>query len=146
MEAAYNSGIGEAQMHAPEIAAKDPMALCADRLIGTKVYNHNDEHLGKIEDIILTPTGGVAYFVLSYGGILGTNYGDKHFAIPFSAFTLEEKESKQLHCQLNVEKSRLENAPGFDKENPPAFADPQFSRTVGTYFRDYSACQKEEVY
>jgi len=54
--------------------------MSASTLNGDKVVNQAGEDLGKIDDIMIdTPTGRVAYAVLSFGGFLGL--GDKLFAI-----------------------------------------------------------------
>src|SRR5512146_2098640 len=94
--------------------------LSAGTLTGDHVRNSAGEDLGKIEEIMIdVPTGRVAYAVLSFGGFLGL--GDKLFAIPWDPLSLDETTHKFL---LNVPKSRLENAPGFDKNNWPDMADP----------------------
>ena len=56
-------------------------------------------------------SGRIAYAVLSFGGILGM--GDKLFAIPWSALTLDTVDHKFI---LNAGKKSLEAAPGFDKD------------------------------
>src|SRR5271165_2265930 len=84
--------------------------LAADTLTGDKVVNHQKEDLGKIEHLMIDlTTGRVAYAVLSFGGFLGM--GDKLFAIPWSALSVDTVEKQFI---LNVEKALLERAPGFD--------------------------------
>ena len=109
--------------------------MSAGTLAGDRVRNSAGEDLGKIEEIMLdVPTGRVAYAVLSFGGFLGM--GNKLFAIPWQALTLNERDHEFI---LNVEKERLENAPGFDKDNWPDMADPAFGNQVfGHYgFKPY---------
>jgi sporulation protein YlmC with PRC-barrel domain len=92
--------------------------MSASTLIGDKVVNEAGEDLGKVEEIMLhVPSGRIAYAVLSFGGFLGM--GDKLFAIPWEALKLNE-ESKCF--VLGVDKERLKNAPGFDKNNWPDMA------------------------
>ena len=92
-----------------------PALMGADTLIGDEVYNHNDEELGDIKEIMLDMrTGQIAYAVLSFGGILGM--GDKLFAVPWERLTLDTVNKRFL---LNVDKSQLKDAPGFDKNNWP---------------------------
>jgi hypothetical protein len=64
-------------------------------------------------------TGEIAYAVLSYGGILGV--GEKLFAVPWGALTLDTVNERFI---LNVEKAKLDVAPGFDSDNWPDRADP----------------------
>jgi len=58
--------------------------------------------------------GRIAYVVLSFGGFLGM--GNKLFAIPWEALILDTDQHVFI---LNVDRERLENAPGFDKDNWP---------------------------
>ena len=56
--------------------------LTATSIMGDKVYNENEENLGKIEDIMIDITSGrIEYVVVSFGGFL--TIGEKYFAIPF---------------------------------------------------------------
>ncbi len=100
-------------------------SLSADRVVNTR-----GEDLGKVEDIMIhIDSGRVAYVVLSFGGILGI--GDKLFAIPWEALTLDEDEK---HFIMDIDKEKLENAPGFDKDNWPDMADPEFGRGVFSFY------------
>jgi sporulation protein YlmC with PRC-barrel domain len=105
--------------------------LSASTITGDEVYNLKDEALGTIEDIMLdTQNGEIRYAVLSCGGFLGM--GDRLFAIPWSALTLD---SANKRFTLDVDKKRLEDAPGFAKENWPSWSDPSWSNSVDSYYR-----------
>jgi sporulation protein YlmC with PRC-barrel domain len=104
--------------------------LSASTLTGDRVRNSAGDDLGKIEDIMIdVPTGRIAYAVLSFGGFLGL--GNKLFAIPWEALTLNEADHEFI---LNVDKERLERAPGFDKDNWPDMAHPTFGEQVFGYY------------
>ncbi len=104
--------------------------MSAGTLTGDRVRNSAGEDLGKIEEIMLdVPTGRVAYAVLSFGGILGI--GNKLFAIPWQALTLNEREHEFV---LNVDKKTLENAPGFEKDNWPDMADPSWESEIFSHY------------
>src|SRR5579871_3640899 len=93
--------------------------LGASTLKGDKVRNTAGEDLGKVDEIMIDiPSGKVAYAVLSFGGMLGM--GDKLFAVPWSAFKVDEDEKCFI---LDVNKKTLEGAPGFDKNRWPDMAD-----------------------
>ncbi|HRX84219.1 MAG TPA: PRC-barrel domain-containing protein, partial [Phycisphaerae bacterium] len=95
------------------------------KLIGSKVVNPEGKDLGKIEDIAVDPDSGrVAYAVLSFGGFLGI--GDKYFAIPFESLKFDPQNDEKV--SLAVEKSQLENAKGFDKNDWPDMANEQWAR------------------
>lgn len=105
--------------------------LSASTLSGDKVRNTQGEDLGDIKDLMIdTREGAVRYAVVSYGGWLGM--GNKLFAVPWTAFRLDTEH----HCLvLDVPKERLKNAPGFDKDNWPDFAAPEFGETIHSYYR-----------
>jgi len=107
-----------------------PKVMSADTLQGDPVLNEAGEDLGEITDIMIdVPTGRVAYAVLSVGGVLGI--GDKLFAIPWSALRLDT----QNKCfRLDVQKERLEQAPGFDKDHWPSMADETWAEHVHSYY------------
>lgn len=107
-----------------------PNSKSVSSLCGAKVINKAGKKLGKIEDFVVDlTTGRIAYAVLSFGGFLST--GDKLFAIPINALKLDlDKES----FILDVYKERLEDAPGFDKNNWPDMADPEWGIKVHSFF------------
>jgi sporulation protein YlmC with PRC-barrel domain len=104
--------------------------LSAGSLSGDRVENASGEDLGKIKEIMIDlHSGRVGYAVLSFGGVLGL--GDKLFAVPWNALTLDEGEEKFI---LNVDKATLENAPGFDKDNWPDMADPSWGSQIYRHY------------
>jgi sporulation protein YlmC with PRC-barrel domain len=128
-----------------------PRLMGADTLIGEDVYNHKSEDLGDIKEIMIDMnTGSVAYAVLSFGGLLGI--GEKLFAVPWKALKLDTENKRFI---LNVDKERLESAPGFDKDNWPDMADPTWQNTINSYYgtksymdttssKDYTSSGKED--
>ena len=110
--------------------------VSASTIEGTPVFNNANEKAGKIEDVMIhTSDGTVAYLVLSYGGIFGSTVGDKRFAVPFSAFSVrQEPGSDEVSYRLNVSNDFLEEAPGFDKEAYPDFADAKFQSSLADYY------------
>jgi sporulation protein YlmC with PRC-barrel domain len=139
-----------------------PHICFADDLVGMSVVSPEGEKLGKIEDVVVHPGGEVAYAVLSFGGFLGM--GDKLFAIPWKMLKPQHAEhsgsdksankdksskdsadrsasSHKLHgpLVLAVEKERLKNAPGFDKDNWPTMANADWAASVDKYYGSSSA-------
>lgn len=107
-----------------------PQLMGATTLVGNDVYNHKEEDLGDIKEIMLdTRSGRVAYAVLSFGGFLGVN--EKLFAVPWEALTLDTINERFI---LNVEKERLAEAPGFDENDWPDMADLSWSNKVHDYY------------
>ena len=113
--------------------------ISAATINGTEVTNYQDENLGKIEDVMIDmTTGEVAYLVLSFGGVFGTTMADKRFAVPFNAIHVKKNDGDVCYL-LNVSKAQLEDAPGFDKDNYPDFADTSFTSSIDSYYRPYSS-------
>ncbi len=89
--------------------------LSATSVIGDKVKNTNDEHMGKIADIMIDITNGkIEYVVIEFGGFL--TIGEKYFAIPFSLLKVDAVDKTFL---LDQPKEMLEKAPGFDMNHWP---------------------------
>lgn len=103
----------------------------ASEMIGTQVENPQGEDLGKIEEIVIDPIDDtVAYAVLSFGGFLGL--GEKYFAIPWNA--LQHKGEDGETVVLDVDKERLENAPGFNKNDWPDMANRSWGQGIHAYY------------
>lgn len=107
-----------------------PELMGADTLNGNEVYNHQGEELGDVKEFMLNMSNGkVEYAVVSFGGFLGM--GEKLFAIPFLALKLDTENKRFV---LNIEKSRLEDAPGFDKDKWPNMADQTWANEIHNYY------------
>lgn len=108
-----------------------PRLMTADTLTGDKVVNRRGETLGTIDHIMLdVPRGRIAYAVMSSGGFLGL--GDKLFAIPWSALTLDTERKCFI---LDADKEFFKTAPGFDKDHWPAEADMSWHQTLHSTYR-----------
>jgi len=105
--------------------------VSASKIIGEAVVNHQDESLGKIHELVIdAKEGRLAYAVLSFGGFIGM--GNKLFAVPWTAFEFSNTENKLI---LNVDKKKLEAAPGFDKDAKwPDFADRTWGGDIYRYY------------
>jgi len=104
--------------------------LTATTITGDEVFNLQNEHLGKIQDIMLDVTEGkIRYAVLSSGGFMGM--GDHLFAVPWRVLTLDKENHRFL---LDVDLDRLKKVPGFDKDNWPNMADPTWKTIIDSYF------------
>jgi sporulation protein YlmC with PRC-barrel domain len=105
----------------------------ASKIIGTHVKNSNGDNLGNIKELVLDPVSGqVVYAVVSFGGVLGM--GDKLFAIPWKA--LDWNRDKEYYV-LNVDKTTLTKAPGFDKKHWPDSSNKwdQLNEEINQFYR-----------
>ena len=104
--------------------------MSASNLNGDDVKNSQGESLGHVKDIMIdTENNSIAYYVLSFGGVLGM--GDKLFAIPPEAMKLE---ANHEHFVLNIHKDRLKDAEGFNKDNWPNMSDPTFRTNLYNHY------------
>ena len=104
--------------------------LNATSIISDEVCNLQSEKLGTIQDIMLDITeGNIRYAVMSSGGFLGM--GDRLFAVPWKALKLDKANSRFM---LDVDMERINNAPGFDKDQWPDMADPAWNSSIESYY------------
>ena len=112
-----------------------PFCHKASEVVGSKVKNAAGEDLGNVEELVLDPSSGsIEYAVVSFGGFLGM--GEKLFAVPFSMLRAPEvpEGDKLAHFTMNVDKARLEKAPGFDKNNWPDVNAATWSDEIDKYY------------
>jgi sporulation protein YlmC with PRC-barrel domain len=108
-------------------ADKDTFLYKASTIRGLKVYRDPalKEELGKISDVVINAKdGSIVYAALSYGGVAGV--GDKLFAVPWNAMKMDAND-KTTWMVLNIDKAKLEGAPGFNQERWPTEPDKMFS-------------------
>jgi sporulation protein YlmC with PRC-barrel domain len=104
--------------------------LTAHTIMGTKVVNRSGERLGDIKDLAIgLEKGCINYAVLDFGGFLGI--GDKMFAVPWQSFTVDQDNEQLI---LDVDKQKLQSAPGFDKNHWPDFADQKMMSQLTDYY------------
>jgi len=102
--------------------------LSSSSLTGNDVVDSHGEKIGSISELMIDVNhGNVAYAVVSVGGFLGL--GNKLFAVPFSAFTLD---TDKHACVLAAgTKENFARAEGFDKDNWPKNS-PDWGKRVHT--------------
>lgn len=107
-----------------------PHLMGANTLVGNSVHNKDGQDIGDIKEIMLDMrSGDVSYAVLAFGHFLGM--GGKLFAVPWGALALD---TENRCFVLNVDRKRLESAPGFDKDHWPDMADQTWAREVHDYY------------
>lgn len=107
-----------------------PTVMSATTLIGDDVRNAQGEDLGKVTDMVIDLRNGrTAYVVLDFGGFLGM--GNKLFAVPWEAMSVD---TDQECFVLDVDRTFLEEAPGFSKDEWPSHPDFSFVNKVHHYY------------
>lgn len=119
------------------------LALRATDFEGLEIRNMQDEELGEVEDVVIDlQSGRVRYIAMSTGGVLGV--GSKMFAIPWNAFRYRMADDEQF-LVLNATAEKFENAPGFDEDNWPNFADRQWRMTNDRFYGTQGFVEQEGV-
>lgn len=77
----------------------------ASKLIGAAVYNDQNQKIGSIDDLMVTPDGKLTIAVISVGGFLGM--GSKLVAVPYD----------QLRFETNKDNGERVLLPGGSKES-----------------------------
>src|SRR5437870_1864072 len=94
------------------------------------IVNKQGEDLGTLAHVMLDMASGrIAYAVLARGGVLGL--GERLHAIPWSSLTLDADRGCFI---IDIERERLEAAPGFDSAHWPTMADPAWERSVERFY------------
>jgi hypothetical protein len=105
----------------------------SDDVIGTNVYDANDEHVGNIERLMLTKRGGqVACAVLSFGGFWGL--GSEYYPIPWSALAYDEGLDG---FRISLTKDKIQNGPKYDPGDRFEWTD-ENSRQIQGYYGESS--------
>ncbi len=90
----------------------DGSALTADELRGTGVYGIDDEPIGSISDVALTPDGGIDALIVDVGGFLGL--GAKPVALGFDNLSFSADTNGTRYLFINASREELEAQAAYD--------------------------------
>lgn len=106
------------------------LAVKTANIIGTKVVNRQHEDMGQVEEVVIDVFNGrIAYLVLSFGGFLGM--GEKLYAVPWKALHYHKELKVYV---INLTHDQINQAPGFEKETWPEFADERWNRKLHEHY------------
>jgi sporulation protein YlmC with PRC-barrel domain len=74
------------------------------------VYDPNNNKIGSVSDVLVSPSGQVNALIIGVGGFLGA--GEKNVAVSFNAVRETVKDNK-AYLTMNTTKDALKSAPGF---------------------------------
>lgn len=102
----------------------------ASTVKGTDVYTAEGEHLGHIDDIILTKqTGKATFAVMSFGSFLGM--GGEYHPLPWESMHYDTGLGGYV---VNVSREQLEGAPRYTVGTEPDWNDQRWSDAVTRYY------------
>ncbi len=114
----------------PVATSETHRLIASDKVEGTPVYNRQGDHLGSIYNVMIDKTSGqVDYAVLSFGGFLGL--GSSYHPLPWKALTYDTRHNGYV---VDVDKSRLENAPSYGIDETPDWDDRRFGRRIDEFY------------
>lgn len=88
-----------------------PADIMSSKLVGTNVYNKQNENLGEIEDLVIENGKAVTGVVVSVGGFLGM--GERYVVLDPSTIAVSHKDNKWM-AHVDTTKDNLKNAPTFN--------------------------------
>lgn len=98
------------------------------KMLGTEVRTKFGEKVGDIRDIVVDDRGAIRLAIVSTGGFLGV--GDRLHAVPWDLLTPGPKDDRIL----DIDKARLQAAPGFTSRNWPNLGDDRWLADNRRYY------------
>ena len=88
-----------------------PKQMLMSDVYDQSVYDKGQHKLGKVDNLVIEPSGAITSALVSVGGLLGV--GEKTVAVPFHDITMVAKDGKSW-LQLDRTTEQLKAAPAFD--------------------------------
>ncbi len=113
-----------------ELTVQTPLVIRLSDLLDYTVNNPEGEELGGIEDIMIDwRQDRMVYAILSFGGFMGL--GEKWFVMPLSSVAVDPVEQRLI---FDADPEVLQDAPGFDADDLPDTADPDWDLGIRDYW------------
>ncbi|MFZ3584339.1 PRC-barrel domain-containing protein [Loktanella sp. DJP18] len=86
--------------------------LLPETVQGMNVYSTNDEDVGEVRTVVVTPEGAVQGLVVNVGGFLGL--GERQVEVPVEMATVLTNDSGDIRIYVDATENRLEDMPEYD--------------------------------
>lgn len=116
----------------PDAASKEDWQRLrrVSKILGSDVRNPRGDKMGEVKDLILDRNGNVSHAVVATGGFLGI--GNRLHAVPWGLLQAPPGRGFRV---LDIDKSRLKNAPNFDPENWPNVLDERWGEENNRHYQ-----------
>jgi sporulation protein YlmC with PRC-barrel domain len=91
----------------------DMQQISADNLIGTGVYSAADEHVGDVQDVLLTDNGEIDAIVVDVGGFLGM--GGRQVALGMEDLHFMSDGEDEIYVYTDYTRAQLEGNQEYDQ-------------------------------
>lgn len=119
----------------PDTLARDETRelISSEKVDGTAVFNRQGERLGSIHHFMVGKRDGrVRYAVMSFGGLFGM--GERYHPLPWDMLTYDTDQGGYV---VDLDRSRIEGAPSFERGSEPVFDRAYDERVFGYYGLPY---------
>ena len=107
-----------------------PQALSVSTLLGNQVVDRGGHEVGRVQELMVDlKNGRVTYAVMSMGGAFG--FGEKLFAVPWVSLELDAEKDRFV---MDVDREKLKEAPGFDRDDWPNMSDTYWGTDVPKFY------------
>jgi sporulation protein YlmC with PRC-barrel domain len=107
--------------------------VSASNLIGADLVGTDNDTIGEIDDVVMTPDGKATYVVVSSGGFLG--FGETQTAVPYNHLKVAYDNDGSAIFFLPMTEDQLSKAPHFKRGSVDWVSDENWREKNDQYYR-----------
>jgi hypothetical protein len=90
--------------------------VSADMLLGTTVYDVDDNSVGSVDDLIADDTGRIANVIIDFGGFLGM--GSSQVSLAYEELTIMSNDANtEVRIYVDATKEQIQGLPQYQAMN-----------------------------